>query len=219
LNSYSSNGTSIFILKHVRPGIFGVNWTLLLDFYYKMNSDTLTDFGMIEASIDNGSSWINLMTQDTTYGLYWQAPKPVLTGNINSRTHFSLNLTNITYVVGYSDTVLYRFTFISDSNQTNKDGWIIDNFYFEDIWEGIPEFQNNIVSIYPNPTNERLFIERTQDNNSAYIKVFDQTGKLIMDDSSFKGEELDTKQLENGCYILKYSDSKNCYMKKFIVQH
>jgi hypothetical protein len=220
LNPYPINDTSSFIITHIRPGNFGGNESLLLDFYFKLNTDSLADYGIIEASLDNGTSWINLMTQDTTYGLNWINPKPILTGNTNGWVHYSEDIRSLTYMIGYSDTVLYRFTFISDSVQTNKEGWMLDDFLFNDSWEGIPEYQNdNLISISPNPTSNELRIHTTKIVDKPTIQILNYTGQILYDKLNFIGETIDTRQLPNGIYLLKYSDTKSLSVKKFVVQH
>ncbi|MCX6232402.1 MAG: T9SS type A sorting domain-containing protein [Bacteroidetes bacterium] len=220
LNPYPAKDTSRFIIKHNRPGQFGSNQLLMLDFQFKLNTDTLTDYGMVEASINNGATWINLLTQDTLYSLTWWAPKPVLSGNTNGWVHYSENLAFLTYSLGFSSTILYRFTFISDSIQTNKAGWMMDNFSFVEVWEDVPEYENNyLISIYPNPANDNLIIHKTKENSNAGIQLFDSKGQLMLENKNFTEDHISIANLENGLYFLKYSDSKYFSVKKFIVQH
>jgi len=217
LNAYSVNDTSSFILKHIRPGVLGGNESLQLNFWFKFNSDSLTDFGMVEASVDNGITWINLLTEDTTYYLKWLEPKPVLTGNSNGWQHFSLELSILTNLLGYSDTLLYRFTFISDSVQTNKDGWMLDNFHLIDWWEGIDEFENSDkVNIYPNPSNGIVTIESSIINpRDLRIEIYNEIGILVLN------KELNSNNLRldlpNGMYFIKLVDDINIYLKKLII--
>ena len=214
LNPYPINDTSSFIITHIREGGWGGNTLLLLDFYFKIDSDTLTDYGMIELSIDKGLTWFDLMALD----LNWIEPKPVLTGTIPSWTHFSVDLSNITYNIGYSDTLLYKFSFISDNNQTNKEGWMIDDFLFEDYWEGIEEHRNdNLISIYPNPASDYLSLERKNYGNNETIEVMDLKGRIILSIRHFKGETLDITSLKAGIYLLKYSDTETVAIKPFAV--
>lgn len=218
LNYYPVNDTSYFILKHIRPGNQGGNESLQLNFWFKFNSDTLTDYGMVEASIDNGLSWINLLTDDVTYNLQWLEPKPVLTGNSNGWEHFALELNMLTYELGYSDTLLYRFTFISDSVQTNKDGWMLDDFQLADWWEGIEEYSNsNLINIYPNPTKGEISIENNNEQTQNYnIEIVDISGKTILKkDIQLNKLRLD---LPNGLYFIKLSSEENIYMKRLIIE-
>ncbi len=86
---------------------------------------------------------------------------------------------------------------------------------------GISEIlgDDNLISIYPNPVNENLFIQKSKLSNSASVQVFKYTGQLVLEIKNFKEENIDTQNLQNGFYVLKYSDGNNYSVKKFLVQH
>ncbi|MFC2152850.1 hypothetical protein ACFLSE_10030, partial [Bacteroidota bacterium] len=168
INCYPTNDTSSFIIKHavdVISGFVNVHTATIGGRYY-VNSDTLTDYGILEISPDNGETWINLIS-DTTYlnkNCYtWWSPKPIFSGNSNSWVEFTV------WVAGFGpefnmqieDTVLYKFSFISDNNESNKDGLMFDNLHFEDWYEGINSINiKQIISkAFPNPTNDWITIE------------------------------------------------------------
>ncbi|MEI7492160.1 MAG: T9SS type A sorting domain-containing protein [Bacteroidota bacterium] len=220
LNPYPVNDTSRFVITHVRQGPWGGNESLLLDFYFKINTDSLSDYGTIEASIDHGASWINLMTQDTVYGFYWLSQKPVLSGRKNSWTHYSEELSPLTYAVCYSDTLLFRFTFISDNIQTNKEGWIIDDFLFHDYWEGINEVQNdNLISVSPDPASNYILVSANKFSSSQRVQIFTFTGQVLYNNPNFKGEKIDIRSVPDGIYLIKYLGDKSFAWKKFEIYH
>jgi hypothetical protein len=97
---------------------------------------------------------------------------------------------------------------------------MIDNIQLiTDICEGIKETKNNdSIFIYPNPTNDLLFIQRNINTLNEKIQIFDFTGHLVFENINYSGENINIKQLNNGVYILKYSDTKAYSINKFIIE-
>ena len=223
INPYPINDTSSFTIVNVAGDGFTYPHTASLIGEYSVNSDTLTDFGTIEFSPDNGTSWYDIIN-DTfiTNHIYVQQHWISLTGNSNGWQQFYVNLAPLgpLFNIQLGDTVLWRFTFISDSIQTNKDGLMFDNFYFEDYVEGIPEIQNdNLISISPNPTSNELRIYKSNVSDSQKVQVLNYRGQVLYDNSNFIGDMIDIRQLPNGIYLLKYAATKYFSVKKFVVQH
>jgi len=219
-NPYPINDTSMFIIKHVADWLGGFTYehTVILSGKYQVNSDSLTDFGFIEFSPDNGVTWINLLT-DTIYlnqGCYdWWWGKPTLTGNSNGWSDFYVWLAGFgnDFNIMPGDTVQYRFTFISDSLQSNKDGLMYDNLHFEDWAEVIKNIQNQLVSkSFPNPALDMLTIEYENIDNSLHeVSVYNEKGKQILikrttNQSKF---EINLKNLCSGIYYYKLTNLKN----------
>ncbi len=223
INPYPVSDTSSFELVNRADQGWTYPHTVTISGYYWVNSDSLTDYGTIEVSPDNGTTWIDLIN-DTSYTSYytWWSAKPILSGNSNGWQYLNVWFADLgpLFNVQIGDTTLYRFTFISDSVQTNKDGLMYDDLNFVDYAEGIDEIKNNnLISIYPNPADENLFIQKSKRSNSASVEVFNYTGQLVFQNKNFNGETISTKNLQNGFYVLKYSDGNNYSMKKFLVQH
>ncbi|MDP4964936.1 MAG: hypothetical protein NWQ55_07680 [Salibacteraceae bacterium] len=170
---YPSHDTSIFVVKNPAGGGFVWPHTAGLHGYYWANSDTLNDFGEIEFSPDNGNTWINLIT-DTVYNdnYYWWGEKPTLTGNSNGWKKFDVSLSDLGYVfnIDYTDTIQYRFTFVSDSIQDSLGGLMYDLLYFEDWAEGINDVSSNSfnIEISPNPAQEFLRVSCMEDSPSIH---------------------------------------------------
>lgn len=225
LNHVPANDTSVFYLKHERDNFSQPFHVFVLHFWYQMDGDS-TDFGIIEISPDTGNTWINVLTQDTTYQMHWDSPKPTLTGSTTGWQSFDLNME--AWASGWetfptamtADTILFRFTYITDSSSVPHDGWIIDDIQLEDWYERISEIQNdNLISVFPNPVSHELFIQQKIKTDKQSIQVFDFTGRLVYEDLNFSGQNIDTRQLKSGVYLLKHSDTKNYSLKKIVVQH
>jgi hypothetical protein len=145
-----------------------------------------------------------------------------LTGNSNGWQSFYVNLAALgpLFNIQLFDTVLWRFTFISDGIQTNKDGLMFDDLHFEDYVESIPEIRNdNLISIFPNPTSNELRVYRTKGSNRQKVQVLNYTGQVLYNNSNFIGETIDTRQLASGIYLMKYSNMNFFSIKRFVVQH
>ncbi|MES1181841.1 MAG: T9SS type A sorting domain-containing protein, partial [Flavobacterium sp.] len=223
-NAYPVNDTSVFIFTHTDMGGYSAPHTAELAGYYNVNSDSLKDYGTIEISLDQGTTWINLVS-DTVYNSYyqWQTPIPTLTGNSNGWQNFWISLAQlgIPFNVNYGDTILLKFTFISDSIPDTLDGLAFDNLQFCDVLEGVEKIESNsLISIYPNPTSDLLFVNRRKSSGSESVELFGYTGELLYKDTDFRTKTIDIKKmnLPNGFYSLRYSDNRNYTLKKFIVQ-
>lgn len=191
----------------------------------KTNSDLYLDGGTMEVS-HNGGPWMNLIMD----------PLASVTGNIYLITDTVQSMQK----PGYSgldtnwkqinvhflpadqafDTITFRFTFTSDAIQTNKDGWMIGAVQISGLFMGINEMQNNnLISISPNPVSERLSIHAPGTTSHQTVQILSYTGQILYTNTNFIGEKIDTRQLMNGIYLLKYSDTKTVSVKRFVVQH
>ena len=188
-SAYPINDTSSFTITHVASWISGFQSSHAVGLYgiYQVNSDSLNDFGMLEFSPDNGITWVNLLT-DTLYlkqeCYEWYISKPTLTGNSNGWTYLSVSVAGFGRVFNIfpGDTVLYRFSFISDSIQTNKDGLIFDDLQFTDITEGINKIHNQFGSkVYPNPTSGLISIEfENKKSENFLLTIYNIQGQIIL---------------------------------------
>ena len=214
INVYPTNDTSIFYITNIAMG-GGFEWphTVVLAGQYFVNSDTLTDYGKIEFSPDNGTTWIDMLN-DTVGSWYWNSyEKTILTGNSNQWKYIWVNLAELGYFYGVQDgdTVLYRFTFISDSIQTNKDGLMFDDFHFEDWVEGIEEIGFDLIKskCFPNPAENTLTISFNNDNNFPFeVYVYNILGKEIYtSQTNSNTANLSVSGFNKGTYFYKLVNS------------
>lgn len=226
--TYPVNDTSSFIISHQADyalDLFGYMW---INAYYKIDSDTLTDCGTVEFSPDNGNTWIDLL-QDTTYyqmGLYrWYPYKPVFSGRQPGWQIFDLQINDINHVfnIHLGDTVLFKFTFISDSVQTFKDGWMFDNIDVNDWWEGIADVNklNSHLTIFPNPVSSQTIIKSDIVLKNASLDIYDVCGKKVDELNNLSGNTVLYKRhnLSKGIYFIQITE-KNILIAtdKFIVE-
>lgn len=231
-NSYPINDTSSFIVFHEITT--GFDYGSGLEAAYFMDSDHGNDFGKIEMSPDNGASWV-LISDDTLTYVDWDgepATWPVdyydtwgatdsisLTGESVEWQIFFINLEganeHFDWVEG--DTVLFKFTFISDSIFDDKDGLMFDDIVLRDLLTfGINEESNITFNVYPNPTTEIIYLSDLSAEVER-IEVFDMQGRRIY----YSNTELnfvDVSDLPSGSYHLKIFTPQGAALKPFIKQ-
>jgi hypothetical protein len=214
MTTYPVNNTSSFMIKHVAD--FGFAWNVYSSIggKYFVNSDTITDFGTIEFSPDNGATWVDLVS-NTTYSnnIFWNNPytKPVLNGNSGTWKTFHVNIQGLgpVFSIQYGDTVIYKFTFTSDGSQTNKDGLMFDSIFVQDnppltIME---EPSSGYLKFYPNPSYD--FLNIVYDSSAELegkLSVYNALGEMIIEKPvslSGKPITLQIKDLKEGFYTYK----------------
>lgn len=229
VNPYPVNDTSVFIVKHDKSN-YGVN-VFSIRFYYKLDIDA-GEIAKIEVSGDSGLTWVDVMKDDTTYGFSWPLGKPRLDTSTHEWKEFHLGMltwaNNLYMSVPQTypsevtaDTFLYRFTFISDGVQTNKDGWMMDHFIFEDWPEGIKDLQNNgLITVYPNPSGGDVRIEHTlKAGQKARIFVYNTQGQVVYSTSSLPADGQLHLSLPDGMYYLKYITDDAYAVKRLTIAH
>jgi hypothetical protein len=81
--------------------------------------------------------------------------------------------------------------------------------------------ENQIIDIYPNPTDQLLAIEFKLRVEDAQVEIRDISGKLIWkSDESVKGKQLRLKlpKISNGTYMLKTITNNQVFINKIIIK-
>ncbi len=82
---------------------------------------------------------------------------------------------------------------------------------------GINENRDNLINVYPNPTNSSLFITTTNENYN--YTLFPINGKLaLMGNTNGNSTSIDVKELVQGQYYIKLTNSSHTFIKKIIIQ-
>jgi len=100
-----------------------------MSFYHRIDSETSSDGGSIQYSIDMGQTWINLGYIGDPLSTSWYNSN---IGGTHSWSGPDSNWRYSTYDLSafnsYSNPVQFRFVFISDASVNNYEGWMIDDF-------------------------------------------------------------------------------------------
>jgi len=141
--------------------------------------------------------------------------KPVLTGNSSGWEYFDVSMADIGSVfnIQLGDTLLLRFSFISDSIDDNQDGLMYDNLCFTDFVEGISEtrFKPIKSKIFPNPVTRIFTIEfENPDSELFQLSIYDIHSNLIFtrDNISENNIVINAQLFEEGSFIYKLTNLK-----------
>lgn len=210
-NNYPANDTSSFTIIHRASLALTGQEDAVLSGYYKVDSDSLMDYGKIELSPDNGKTWIDMLLDSSEWLFEWNTEKPVLTGS-SDWTYFWVQFGNSDHIFNRGDTIQFRFSFISDEIQNNRNGLMFDDLSLIDYFEGI--YSNSYVEFsstaFPNPAKKCLVIK--YDNlKPTELEIIDETGRLILRDLFFDGGkiQIDVSSYASGFYFYRLIDPES----------
>jgi hypothetical protein len=199
-----------------------------MEFWHKYDMDTLTEIGIIEASYDGGNSWVlvnDTSVVSTMESFFWwdsdfhasngnYTNHPLITtgksdGWILSRFNWQwwipVKADTIIYPV---DSLMIKFTFISDAIETNKEGWIIDDILTASAeWQlcsYIKETINNNFRIFPNPFSQQMTVESVEDLKGSDIIIYNSSGIIVKEihNASRHSITVQRDNLSSGVYYL-----------------
>jgi len=222
LHPYPRNDTSSFTFAKL-PGTASGDWHWNgFDGYYYVNSDTIADYGRIEFSPDNGVTWIDMLKDTGVYVSWSPMQKPILSGNSNGWKPFrcTIRFDMPGHILPMGDTFLYRFTFISDSIDTHKDGLMFDNIGIFDEAEGVTDRNkpNTLISVFPNPTTDKLHFKHAGHPGDMSVKIISCTGAVVRTVERLTESEIDIHDLPEGMYLLQCTTAEMCEVKRFVIR-
>jgi len=92
-------------------------------------------------------------------------------------------------------------------------------FYF-DLSASIQVNEDGNFNVYPNPTNEIVFVEFNENlNQHTYFEIYDLTGKLVLKESLSAGVskfKIDLRKLNSGAYTYKIMNNE-VYRGKIVI--
>lgn len=191
LYPYPTDNSSSCILTVVPEfwwfGILAVQWMQKLDYEFGV------DGGTIEFSGDGGATWDNAFNSQYVYSFYGfnEANLGTLSNGTPVFTGTDTTWQNIWFCMDLSwmwgvgmDTLLLRFTHLSDSVQTDHEGWMIDNMMaaLTMVHTVNNKEQGDYVTVYPSPTNGLLLIEVRKEEGYHVIEeieLIDGAGRVV----------------------------------------
>lgn len=205
-----------------------------VSFYHNYIAEMFQDGGVIEYTVDNGTSWHQLGTgfEPNWYNSVFITslsrpatnPRGGFTGNSNGWVFAQHN------VKFYNPAfATFRFRFGSDYS-LEEEGWAIDDFCFKKIGPctiGIDEFEINGFALgqnYPNPSNQITTIPyalATRGKVKLYLtNLLGQEIKSIVDEMQVAGQyqvEVDINSLSSGIYYYTLEFDEKRLVRKMVV--
>lgn len=227
INTYPINNQSKFLIK-INRNLWGggPGSILALQWVQKIDMEIGKDGGMIEYSFDNGSTWANVFNNPYTYNFYGFDPQnkdTLATGEYVFSGTDSL-WRNIWLCFDYNylatitnDSVFFRFTFLSDSIDSQQDGWMIDNLFAQmtvvHTVKLTPNETNAYLKVFPTNTSGRVNIETEKLQEFHIIEnieLISPDGKVAQSwGTSPTKFFIDIKEgLPNGVYYVKVKTNK-----------
>ncbi len=248
MNPYPAGNTSSFTFVIDSNSIYPWSGRLAtyLSFIHKFDTDTISDYGIIEASIDGGVTWCDLSEPWCLEGYlggpsWWESDSSLTShqcyphlqkisgrsdGWIFSRFHIDYAISKINDSEFPADSIMIRFTFKSSNNATGHEGWLIDNIIIGvcDIYVSTTTFEkpDYSINISPNPLVDRSVLKFPDEKfQKPDITIYDATGRKIRTNSGKQGDaiQLLKEDFAPGIYFVKIksSEAKPVY-GKFLVQ-
>jgi hypothetical protein len=245
LNYYPPNDTSRFIYIIRNP--YTQTCYTAMEFWHKYDMDSTGDKGIIEASYDGGSSWVEV--KDTTdfdpwWGTFfwWEADYHESTGEYTGHPLVTTGTSDgwIKSTFGWQwwtpvlspdtiilnpDSLMIRFTFISDAIMEDKEGWMIDDILTSSAgWETCSRVNENsmqeAVSVHPNPFSATTTLEFDFPLKDAELMICNMSGQTVKQMSRLSGKAITIfrDNLPAGLYFLYLTeDHKTIATKKLII--
>ncbi len=215
VNSYPNETNATFEIHW--PSWNQYPLSLIMSFHHSMDSDSLLDGGIIEVSRDYGATWINVI-DDQTNMLFlsnelYTSTDTLYTGEKGFSGTYTDRYTELEWVWIFpikdlpTDTMYYRFRFISDTVNSGKEGWMISDisFSFVDLGSGIEELTLFDFTIAPNPSNGLIEINSSSEVEKAILR--DVTGNIVQTELLGNKKVLNYSGLSKGNYFLQLQSS------------
>lgn len=78
--------------------------------------------------------------------------------------------------------------------------------------DGVGEWDENSVLIYPNPTSDKLYFSASQERE-ILVTIFSLSGQLLRKEQVSTSESVDVSSLSKGIYVIKIDDKTYKFSK------
>lgn len=229
INNYPDSVNCYAWFNAIHEPIWGV---LAVQWMQKLDLDSAKDVGFVEFSDDSGATWQNAFYHPSVYNFYgWDLANHFDTGSDG----FGFTGTDTTwknvwlcfdpgYVSG-KEHLFVRYRIVSDSINTNQEGWMIDNLMVAVTWFH-PITENSKpdnFKIYPTLANRSITLEQINTDPALVIEqitLLDMSGNIVRNiQINNSVEYIDVSDIPAGHYILKIVSNLKKETHPVIISH
>lgn len=214
LNNYSISytGESDEFTSPNISTLFASGTQLSFDYAFASKTGTGTDKLYVYASRDCGKTWNVLRLLPRILLETSSATTANFIPNSSEWKSVSISMSNF----AQQDPIQIKFVFENDGGNN----LYIDNINFTSSNVGIEETSlAQTVSVYPNPSNGSVNINLGSSNSDVELSVVDLYGKEVLRYTLTDSHTtLDNLNLSSGVYILNFTDGKDRYSQKLIIE-
>ncbi len=138
----------------------------------------------------------------------------------NSGNTYSSSGDNIVYTGSKEINYTYRSSIPTGNiNRTQNQGEFncdLDCNKIGSIIVSIYNYNSNVNSIYPNPAQNKIIANFSNDIGNFNYKIYDALGKAILEGESFNNNEIDISLIPIGIYFIKLNSKNTISSAKFI---
>jgi hypothetical protein len=193
INNYPENNYSICQFEADLSGMEGYPFIVIV-WRQKLHTDFKKDGGWVEASYDDGATWVNVFMDENTQPMVvggttidsLEDGTLAFTGNENQWSEIMICWQNGAGSPPFplSDNMDIRFVFRSDSIATNHEGWMIDDLQiyptFVDFVSEHQSVDKYDFKLYPNPASADVNIDLELEKDChLVIEILDIHGRLL----------------------------------------
>lgn len=230
IEKYPVNNLSTFRFNYVHPWYPSNFAALAIRWKQKLDMENGKDAGIVEFSANSGVTWQNAHNNPNTYQFYGFLPgskdtvnnEYCFTGTDNFWRDIWLCIAGST--ANSNDTIMFRFTFKSDSVNTNQEGWMIDNLMTQSTFFHPVKETSNVgeLTVYPNKTNGIVNVEmqkKSDEDMIENIQLVNADGRLLENyGPNYTKVVLDISKYPTGTYFLKVTIDKKTTSHKIIYE-
>lgn len=144
-------------------------------------------------------------------------PPPAELQGLNDVVLVPAGMGNVRFIAQFSDFANNSVPYMYHCHMlTHEDGGMMGQFLVVDESNALNEINSNFFELYPNPTNDRLFVKSKTSEIEA-IEICDVHGRSIVKiESHSENVEMDVSNLNSGVYIIRTRISGNNSTQRFV---